>query len=176
MNMMKVLLVEDNERVAQFVRKGLTEEGHIVDYANNGHDGLFLATIGSYDVIVLDRMLPEGEDGLAIVEALRKSKKRTPILILSALAGVEDRIQGLRAGGDDYLVKPFVFGELSARLDALIRRARGCDMSTELSAGDLHMDMLTHDVTRAGKKIELKPREFKILDFLIRHSGQVVTR
>lgn len=176
MNMMKVLLVEDNERVAQFVRKGLTEDGHVVDYANNGHDGLFLATIGSYDVIVLDRMLPHGEDGLAIVEALRKSKKRTPILILSALAGVDDRIQGLRAGGDDYLVKPFVFGELSARLDALIRRARGGDGSTDLSIGDLHMDMLTHDVTRAGKKIELKPREFKILDFLIRHSGQVVTR
>ena len=173
---MKVLLVEDNERVAQFVRKGLVERDHVVDYANNGPDGLFLAASGAYDVIILDRMLPGGMERLAIIEALRNSKNKTPILILSALAEVDDRIQGLRAGGDDYLTKPFAFGELSARLDALVRRSQGGDSNTELSVGDLRMDILTHDVTRADRRIELKPREFKLLEFLIRHSGQVVTR
>jgi two-component system OmpR family response regulator len=173
---MKVLLVEDNERVAQFVRKGLIERGHVVDYADNGPDGLFLAASGAYDVIILDRLLPGGLEGLAIIQALRTSKNKTPILILSALAEVDDRIQGLRAGGDDYLTKPFAFGELSARLDALVRRSQGSDSNAELSVGDLRMDMLTHDVTRGGRRIELKPREFKLLEFLIRHSGQVVTR
>ena len=173
---MKVLLVEDNERVAQFVRKGLVERSHVVDYADNGPDGLFLAASGAYDVIILDRMLPGGVEGLGIIETLRNSKNKTPILILSALAEVDDRIQGLRAGGDDYLTKPFAFGELSARLDALVRRSQGSDSNAELSVGDLRMDMLTHDVTRGGRRIELKPREFKLLEFLIRHSGQVVTR
>ena len=173
---MKVLLVEDNERVAQFVRKGLVERSHVVDYADNGPDGLFLAASGAYDVIILDRLLPGGVEGLAIIQALRTSKNKTPILILSALAEVDDRIQGLRAGGDDYLTKPFAFGELSARLDALVRRSQGSDSNAELSVGDLRMDMLTHDVTRGGRRIELKPREFKLLEFLIRHSGQVVTR
>ena len=173
---MKVLLVEDNERVAQFVRKGLMERGHVVDCADNGPDGLFLAASGAYDVIILDRLLPGGVEGLAIIHALRTSKNKTPILILSALAEVDDRIQGLRAGGDDYLTKPFAFGELSARLDALVRRSQGSDSSAELSVGDLRMDMLTHDVTRGGRRIELKPREFKLLEFLMRHSGQVVTR
>ena len=173
---MKVLLVEDNERVAQFVRKGLVERSHVVDYADNGPDGLFLAASGAYDVIILDRMLPGGVEGLGIIETLRNSKNKTPILILSALAEVDDRIQGLRAGGDDYLTKPFAFGELSARLDALVRRSQGSDSNTELSVGDLRMDILTHDVTRADRRIELKPREFKLLEFLMRHSGQVVTR
>jgi two-component system OmpR family response regulator len=173
---MKVLLVEDNERVAQFVRKGLIERGHVVDCADNGPDGLFLAASGAYDVIILDRLLPGGVEGLAIIHALRTSKNKTPILILSALAEVDDRIQGLRAGGDDYLTKPFAFGELSARLDALVRRSQGSDSNAELSVGDLRLDMLTHDVTRAGRRIELKPREFKLLEFLMRHSGQVVTR
>lgn len=173
---MKVLVVEDNPRVSQFLRKGLEENGHVVDCADNGQDGLFLATSGSYDVIVLDRMLPGGPDGLTIVQTLRREKKRTPVLILSALAEVDDRIKGLRAGGDDYLTKPFSFGELSARIDALVRRAQGRGGASELTVGDLHMDLRNHDVTRAGRRIELKPREFKLLEYLMRHSGQVVTR
>jgi len=173
---MKVLVVEDNPRVSQFLRKGLEEAGHVVDCADNGHDGLYLATSGSYDVIVLDRMLPGGPDGLTIVQTLRREKNRTPVLILSALAEVDDRIKGLRAGGDDYLTKPFSFGELSARIDALVRRSQAGGGGTELIVGDLHMDLRNHDVTRAGRRIELKPREFKLLEFLMRHSGQVVTR
>jgi two-component system OmpR family response regulator len=173
---MKVLVVEDNPRVSQFLRKGLEESGHVVDCAGNGRDGLFLATGGSYDVIVLDRMLPGGPDGLTIVQTLRREKNRTPVLILSALAEVDDRIKGLRAGGDDYLTKPFSFGELSARIDALVRRSQAGGGATELAVGDLHMDLRNHDVTRAGRRIELKPREFKLLEYLMRHSGQVVTR
>ncbi|HEX5280907.1 MAG TPA: response regulator transcription factor [Micropepsaceae bacterium] len=173
---MKVLVVEDSPRVSQFLRKGLEESGHVVDCADNGQDGLFLATNGTYDVIVLDRMLPGGPDGLTIVQTLRRAKKRTPVLILSALAEVDDRIKGLRAGGDDYLTKPFSFGELSARIDALVRRSQGGSGATELAVGDLHMDLRSHDVTRGGRRIELKPREFKLLEYLMRHSGQVVTR
>jgi two-component system OmpR family response regulator len=173
---MKVLVVEDNPRVSQFLRKGLEESGHVVDCADNGGDGLHLATSGSYDVIVLDRMLPGGPDGLTIVQTLRREKKRTPVLILSALAEVDDRIKGLRAGGDDYLTKPFSFGELSARIDALVRRSQAGGGAIELTVGDLHMDLRSHDVTRAGRRIELKPREFKLLEYLMRHSGQVVTR
>lgn len=173
---MKVLVVEDNPRVSQFLRKGLEESGHVVDCADNGQDGLFLATSGRYDVIVLDRMLPGGPDGLTIVQTLRREKNRTPILILSALAEVDDRIMGLRAGGDDYLTKPFSFGELSARIDALVRRSLAGGGASELVVGDLHMDLRNHDVTRAGRRIELKPREFKLLEYLMRHSGQVVTR
>ena len=173
---MKVLVVEDNPRVAQFVCKGLEQGGHVVDWAGNGSDGLHLATSGNYDVIVLDRMLPGGPDGLSIVQELRRQKRRTPVLILSALAEVDDRVKGLRAGGDDYLTKPFSFGELSARIDALARRSQAKGGATELSDGDLHMNLLNHDVTRAGRRIELKPREFKLLEYLMRHSGQVVTR
>lgn len=173
---MKILVVEDNERVAQFVAKGLRESGHAVDHATNGRDGLFYASSEKYDVIVMDRMLPGGIDGLAIVEALRTTGNKTPILILSALAEVDDRIRGLRAGGDDYLTKPFAFGELAARLDALARRSRGTDGRSTLEVGDLRMDLLAHKVTRAGKPIALKPREFSLLEFLLRHAGQVVTR
>jgi two-component system OmpR family response regulator len=173
---MKVLFVEDNERVAQFVRKGLTEAGHGVDYADNGRDGLYLATTGSYDVMILDRMLPGGVDGLGIVEALRRTGNRTPILILSALGEVDDRISGLRAGGDDYLTKPFVFGELTARIEALVRRSQGAAVETKLAVGDLELDLMAHTATRAGRAIELRPREFKLLEFLMRHAGQVVTR
>lgn len=173
---MKVLVVEDNPRVSQFLRKGLEESGHVVDCADNGQDGLFLATSGRYDVIVLDRMLPGGPDGLTIVQTLRREKNRTPVLILSALAEVDDRIKGLRAGGDDYLTKPFSFGELSARIDALVRRSLAGGGASELIVGDLHMDLRNHDVTRDGRRIELKPREFKLLEYLMRHSGQVVTR
>jgi two-component system OmpR family response regulator len=173
---MKILLVEDNERVAGFLVKGLREEGHTVDHAENGRDGLFLASSESYDAIIMDRVLPGGIDGLAIVEALRKTGNKTPILILSALGEVDDRIRGLRAGGDDYLAKPFAFGELVARLDALVRRARDVEPEADLAVADLRMDPRSRRVTRAGKPIQLQPREFRLLEFLMRHAGQVVTR
>jgi two-component system OmpR family response regulator len=174
---MKILLVEDNERVTQFVSKGLREAGHVVDHAGSGRDGLFLATTERYDVMIFDRLLPDGVDGLSIIEILRKSGNRTPILILSALAEVDDKIQGLRAGGDDYLTKPFAFGELEARLDALLRRAEGtADRQTALAVADLRMDLLAHKVWRADNPILLQPREFKLLEYLMRHAGQVVTR
>ncbi len=173
---MKILVVEDNDRVAQFVRNGLHEGGHAVDHADNGRDGLFMASTEVYDAIVLDRMLPGGIDGLAIIEALRKTGNKTPILILSALAEVDDRIRGLRAGGDDYLSKPFAFGELAARLEALVRRSQGSEAQTALVVADLRMDLLARKVTRAGKTISLQPREFSLLELLMRHAGQVVTR
>jgi two-component system OmpR family response regulator len=173
---MKLLIVEDNERVSQFLLKGLTEAGHTVDHAANGRDGIFLAATGPYDAIVMDRMLPGGIDGIAIIETLRRTGNKTPILILSALGEVDDRIQGLKAGGDDYLVKPFAFGELLARLDALVRRAQETRPETTLVVDDLTMDLLTHKVTRAGKAIALQPREFKLLEYLMRHANQVVTR
>ena len=173
---MKILLVEDNERVAGFLVKGLRETGHTVDHAGNGRDGLFLATSESYDTIIMDRILPGGVEGLGIVEALRKTGDKTPILILSALGEVDDRIRGLRAGGDDYLTKPFAFGELVARLDALVRRSRDSGPETDLAVGDLWMDPRSRTVTRAGKQIQLQPREFRLLEFLMRHAGQVVTR
>jgi two-component system, OmpR family, response regulator len=173
---MRVLLVEDNERVAQFVRKGLSEEGHTVDHADNGRDGLFLAATSRYDVMILDRMLPGGIDGLSIVEALRRTDNKTPILILSALAEIDDRIRGLRAGGDDYLTKPFALGELSARIEALVRRSQAVGIQTVLEVADLRMNLLSHKVTRGDRPIQLQPREFKLLDFLMRHADQVVTR
>ena len=173
---MKILLVEDNPQVAQFVRKGLTEAGHAVDHADNGRDGLFLASSETYDVLVLDRMLPGGIDGLGIIEALRRTGNTTPILILSALADVDERIRGLKAGGDDYLTKPFAFGELEARLTALARRGQSASQDTVLKAGDLSLDILSRKASRAGKAIALKPREYKLLEYLMRHAGQVVTR
>jgi two-component system OmpR family response regulator len=173
---MKILLVEDNERMAGFLLKGLREQGHTVDHAGNGRDGLFLAGSEPYDAMILDRMLPGGVEGLAIVEALRTTGNKTPILILSALGEVDDRIRGLRAGGDDYLAKPFAFGELVARLDALVRRARDVTPDPELTVGDLRMDPRSRTVTRAGKPIQLQPREFRLLEYLLRHAGQVVTR
>jgi two-component system OmpR family response regulator len=172
----KLLLVEDNERVARFVKKGLTEAGHTVDHADNGRDGMVYAVSEPYDAIVMDRMLPGGIDGLAIVEALRQGGNRVPILILSALDGVDDRILGLKSGGDDYLVKPFAFGELLARLDALLRRSQHQAVETTMTLGDLTVDMLAHKVTRAGKPVTLQPREFKLLEYLVRHANQVVTR
>jgi two-component system OmpR family response regulator len=173
---MKVLIVEDNERVTQFVVKGLKESGHTVDHADNGRDGMFLAASEPYDVIIMDRMLPGEIDGLAIVEALRKSGKHTPILILSALSDVDERIRGLRSGGDDYLTKPFAFGELLARLDALSRRGQGEGAQTKLEVGDLRVDLLNRKVTRGARSIVLQPREFKLLEYLMRHANQVVTR
>jgi two-component system OmpR family response regulator len=173
---MKLLLVEDNERVARFVKKGLTEAGHTVDHSDNGRDGMFLAASEPYDAIIMDRMLPGGIDGLGIIDALRKTGSRIPILILSALGDVDERIHGLRSGGDDYLAKPFAFGELLARLDALLRRSQERQVETKLAVGDLLMDLLTHKVTRAGRAVALQPREFKLLEYLMRHANQVVTR
>jgi two-component system OmpR family response regulator len=173
---MKVLLVEDNERVAQFVRKGLLEAGHTVDHADNGRDGLLLASSQPYDAIVLDRLLPGGIDGLGIIAALRETGDKTPILILSALSDVDERIRGLRAGGDDYLTKPFAFGELAARLDALMRRTRVAPTQNLLTVGDLQVDLMARRITRGGREIKLQAQEFKLLEYLMRHAGQVVTR
>ena len=173
---MKILVVEDNERVARFVTRGLRESGHTVEHAANGRDGLFIAASESYDVIVMDRMLPGNIDGLAIIEALRKSGNRTPILILSALNDVDERIRGLRSGGDDYLTKPFAFGELLARVDALGRRAGQGAGERALQVADLRMDLLSRRVTRGSRALSLQPREFKLLEYLMRHANQVVTR
>ncbi len=173
---MKLLLVEDNERVTRFVVKGLQEAGHTADHADNGRDGMFLAASERYDVIIMDRMLPGQIDGLTIIEALRKSGNRTPILILSALSDVDERIRGLRSGGDDYLTKPFSFGELLARLDALSRRSQGGSTQTVLEVGDLRIDLLSRKATRGERALALQPREFKLLEYLMRHAGQVVTR
>ena len=173
---MKVLLVEDNERVTRFVTKGLNESGHTVDHAANGRDGMFLAASERYDVIIMDRMRPGQVDGLTIIQALRQTGNRTPILILSALGEVDERIRGLASGGDDYLTKPFAFGELLARLDALNRRAQGNSTATVLEVGELRMDLLSRRVTRGSRTVVLQPREFKLLEFLMRHADQVVTR
>jgi two-component system OmpR family response regulator len=173
---MKILVVEDNERMAKFVTKGLQEAGHTIDHAENGRDGLFLAVSEPYDVIVMDRMLPGNIDGLAIIDALRKAENHTPILILSALGDVDERIKGLRAGGDDYLTKPFAFGELLARIDVLSRRRRQDAAQTTLEVGDLRIDLLARKVWRGSRVIQLQPREFKLLEYLVRHAGQVVTR
>jgi len=173
---LKILIVEDNERVAQFLKKGLAEAGHTVDHADNGRDGMFLSSSEHYDAIIMDRMLPGGIDGINIVVALRKEGNKTPILILSALSEVDDRILGLKSGGDDYLVKPFSVGELLARLDAIIRRTLDQQQDSVLSVGDLHMNLLSHKVTRGENVLALQPREFKLLEYLMRHSNQVVTR
>src|SRR6267378_3714136 len=170
---MKILFVEDNERVARFVKKGLVEAGHTVDHADNGRDGMFLAASEPYDVIIMDRMLPGDIDGLGIIAAVRKAGNKTPILILSALADVDDRIRGLKSGGDDYLVKPFAFGELLARLDALFRRSQHSDGETTLVLDDLSMDLLSRKTTRGGRGVTLQPREFKLLEYLMRHANQV---
>jgi two-component system, OmpR family, response regulator len=172
---MKVLLIEDDEKTALYVAGGLKEHGHVVDHAANGRDGLFLAADGRYDVMVVDRMLP-GVDGLALVKTLRGAKVRTPVLFLTTLGGIDDRVEGLEAGGDDYLVKPFAFAELLARVHALARRPPMAEVETVLRVADLEMDLITRHVTRAGRRIDLQPREFRLLEYLMRHAGQVVTR
>uniref|UniRef100_A0A8J4HC24 Response regulator transcription factor n=1 Tax=Acidicaldus sp. TaxID=1872105 RepID=A0A8J4HC24_9PROT len=173
---MRILLVEDDKDVAGFIAKGLREAGHVVEHADNGRDGLFLAASENFDAIILDRMLPGGVDGLRLLETLRSQDNHTPVLFLSALAQVDDRIRGLKAGGDDYLTKPFVFAELLARVEALTRRSRNEGPQTKLVVGDLEMDLLARNVRRAGKKIDLQPREFRLLEYMMRHAGQVVTR
>ena len=172
---MRVLVIEDDEQTAGFIAKGLGESGHTVDVANDGKTGLLQAAGEDYDVAIVDRMLP-GLDGLAIVETLRKTGKETPVLFLSAKGRVEDRVAGLKAGGDDYLVKPFAFSELLARVEALARRRSGTSVETVLRAADLEMDLLARKVSRGGQAIELQPREFRLLEYLLRHAGQVVTR
>jgi two-component system, OmpR family, response regulator len=173
---MKILLIEDDREAAEYLSKALTESGYVVDHAAEGRDGLFLATSGSYDAVIVDRMLP-GMDGLAIIAALRAAEIRTPTLILSALGAVDDRVKGLRAGGDDYLVKPYAFSELLARLEALLRRgSTGTVTTTKLRVADLEMDLLARGVKRDGQSIDLLPREFRLLEYLMRHAGQVVTR
>jgi two-component system, OmpR family, response regulator len=172
---MKLLVVEDDYETASYLQKGLSESGYTVDRAGDGREGLYMASSGGYDAIVLDRMLP-GIDGLALLGALRAAEIRTPALILSALGSVDDRVKGLRAGGDDYLVKPFAFSELLARIEALLRRGAAVPATTTLRVADLELDLLTRTVRRGGKTIDLLPREFRLLEYLMRNSGQVVTR
>jgi two-component system OmpR family response regulator len=172
---MKLLIIEDDRETAAYLVKGLSESGYTVDHANDGRDGLFLATSGSYDAIILDRMLP-GMDGLALLGALRGAQIRTPALILSALGSVDDRVKGLRSGGDDYLVKPFAFSELLARIEVLLRRGVDAPSVTRLRIADLELDLLTRSVKRGDKSIELLPREFQLLEYLMRNAGHVVTR
>ncbi len=173
---MRILVVEDDKDVAGFVVKGLREAGHTVEHADNGRDGLFLAASENFDAIILDRMLPGGIDGLRLLETLRAQDNATPVVFLSALGQVDDRVKGLKAGGDDYLTKPFAFAELLARVEALTRRGKSAGPTTRLLVGDLEMDLLSRGVKRGGQKIDLQPREFRLLEYLMRHAGQVVTR
>jgi two-component system OmpR family response regulator len=172
---MKLLLVEDDREAARYLSRGLAESGHVVDVAHNGEDGLHMAREGSYDALIVDRMLPR-RDGLSLIEQIRAEGRSTPVLILSALGQVDDRVKGLRAGGDDYLPKPYAFSELLARVEALGRRRNSRAEDSILRVGDLAMDRLARRVTRAGRDIDLQPREFRLLEYLMRHAGQVVTR
>jgi two-component system OmpR family response regulator len=170
----KILLVEDDTQTADYIAKGLREHGHVVDRADNGRDGLYMATGDPYDVMIVDRNLPK-MDGLSLVKAARGSGTRTPALFLTTMGGVDDRVAGLEAGADDYLVKPFAFAELLARVGALARRPP-IVTQTKVQIGDLEIDLLARMVTRAGKRIELLAQEFKILEYLARHAGEIVTR
>lgn len=175
---MRILLVEDDAEVARFVRKGLQEAGHVVEHAGNGRDGLFLAASEQFDILVLDRMLPGGVDGVRLVETLRGQGNRTPVLFLSALSAVDERVKGLKAGGDDYLVKPFAFSELVARIQVLLRRGRPRSAAGEavLGLADLEVDLLRHKATRAGRRLELTVKEFNLLVLLLRRQGEVLSR
>lgn len=173
---MRILVIEDDPEVLSFVVKGLNEQGHTVDQATDGKSGLLLATTETYDVMVIDRMLP-GLDGLIIVKSLRGADITTPMLILSALGEVDNRVEGLQAGGDDYLTKPFAFSELLARIEALARRSVGVhEPETTLRVADLELNLLARTASRAGENVDLQPREFRLLEYLMRHAGQVVTR
>ena len=173
---MRILIVEDDPHTATFIAKGLTEDGHTVDRADNGRDGLFLATTETYNAIILDRMLPV-VDGLTVLRTLRGAGNAVPVLVLTALGDVEHRVEGLRAGADDYLVKPFAYAELSARIDSLLRRRQAPSAeTTELRVGDLELNLLTREAKRAGRSIELQPREFRLLEYLMRQAERVVTR
>lgn len=172
---MKVLVIEDDLETASYIARGLREHGHVADCARDGRDGLFMAGDGGYDVLIVDRMLP-GLDGLGLVRTLRVAGVKAPVLFLTALGGVGDRVQGLEAGGDDYLVKPFAFAELLARLNALARRPPLSDTPVTLRVADLEMDLLGRSLTRGGERVDLQPREFRLLEFLMRHADRVVTR
>lgn len=172
---MKILLIEDDNESAKYLLKGLREQGHVVDHCISGRDGLFLATTEHYDAMIIDRMLPE-VDGITIVQTLRASNNQTPIILLTALDKVEERVKGLKVGADDYLAKPYSFSELQARLDAITRRKSGEKTTTTLTCADLEMDLLSRTVKRGGKVIDLQAREFSLLEFLMRNHGTVVTR
>ncbi|MBA4171585.1 MAG: DNA-binding response regulator [Hyphomicrobium sp.] len=172
---MRVLLIEDDRETAQFLQKALKESGHAADLAEDGEAGLAMAEGGGYDILIVDRMLPK-LDGLAVVKSLRTIGHRTPVLILSALGEVDDRVKGLRAGGDDYLTKPYAYTELLARIEALARRSAPEEQETRYTVGDLVLDRLAHRVTRGGEPITLQPREYRLLEYLMKHAGQVVTR
>ena len=172
---MKLLVIEDDATTGNYIARGLREEGNVVDLVTDGRQGLIQATGNTYDVLVVDRMLPE-IDGLTLLKTLRGTGNLTPALFLTAMGSVEDRIGGLNAGADDYLVKPFAFGELSARVAALARRPQALDQETVLRVADLEMDLLARKVTRAGQEIDLLPREFALLEHLLRRKGRVQTR
>lgn len=172
---MKLLVVEDDETTGSYIARGLREEGQTVDLVVSGRDALLLATSNNYDVLIVDRMIPD-VDGMTLVKTLRGAGNQAPVLFLTSLGSVEDRIDGLNAGGDDYLTKPFVFGELSARVAALARRPQAVEQETTLSVGDLHMDLLTRKVSRAGQDIDLLPREFALLEHMVRRKGRIQTR
>jgi two-component system OmpR family response regulator len=172
---MKILVVEDDPETAEYIVGGLTEEGHLAVRAANGEEGLFRAAAETFDLLIVDRMLPR-LDGLALVKTLRGAGNRTPVLFLTALGGIDDRVTGLNSGGDDYLVKPFAFAELVARVGALGRRPPASPVATRLRVADLDLDLLSRTVRRAGRVIDLQPREFRLLEYLMRHAGQVVTR
>jgi two-component system OmpR family response regulator len=172
---MRLLIIEDDDQAAAYLAKGLKESGFAVDHAVDGNEGLYMALSEPYDALIVDRMLPR-RDGLSVIAALRAQGTITPVLILSALGEIDDRVRGLRAGGDDYLVKPYAFAELLARVEALLRRGGGAMSDTVLRVADLELDLLAHSARRAGRAIELQPREFRLLEYLMRHSNQVVTR
>ncbi|MDB5511513.1 MAG: two component transcriptional regulator, winged helix family [Enterovirga sp.] len=177
MSDMRILIIEDDREALDYLGKAFRESGHVADQAADGLDGYALARDGAYDVLVVDRMLPK-LDGLSLIRSLREQKVETPALILSALGQVDDRVKGLRAGGDDYLPKPYSFSELLARVEVLARRGTGSARSepTSYRVGELELDRLSHRVTRGGQEIILQPREFRLLEYLVRHAGQVVTR
>jgi two-component system OmpR family response regulator len=176
MSFMRILIIEDDRDTAAYLTKAFREGGHLADHAADGVNGYDLAREGDYDVIVVDRMLPK-MDGLSLIGALRAQKVETPAMILSALGQVDDRIKGLRAGGDDYLAKPYSFSELLARVEALARRRpKGAGEETVYRLGDLELDRLSHKVMRAGEEIVLQPREFRLLEYLMQNAGKVVTR
>jgi two-component system OmpR family response regulator len=172
---MHALIIEDDKAIAEFIARGLREAGFAVDVASNGEEGLEAALTGEPDVAIVDLMLP-GRDGLSVIDELRRQGRSTPVLILSARRSVDDRVRGLQAGGDDYLTKPFAFAELLARVQALVRRATRTPEATTLTMGDLVMDLLSRKVTRAGQPIELRPREFALLEYLLRNAGKVVSK
>jgi len=172
---LRVLIVEDDKMMASFISKGLKQEGFAVDHVSNGEDGLQLALSEVYDAAIIDIMLPK-LDGLSLIEEMRNREINTPVLILSAKRSVDDRVKGLQKGGDDYLTKPFAFSELLARIQALMRRATGVTKPTYLSVGDLSMDLLSREVIRSGKRIDLQPREFSLLEYLMRNAGRVVSK